>query len=93
VTIKNNSRYINSIIEYIQLEENGPQLPIVFYTFSDLGRLSYKTHVYVEGERLDQIAFKYYNRPNLWWVIAEFNPQIFDPMSIAPGTELLIPNV
>jgi hypothetical protein len=65
----------------------------MFYTFSDLGTISSQIHVFVEGERLDQLAYQYYQKPGLWWVIAEFNPKIKDPMNIAPGTELRIPNV
>lgn len=93
MAINNNSRYIESVIEFIQLKEGGEQLPFVTYKFSNLGNITYDVHTYVEGQRLDQIAFNYYNRPSLWWVIAEFNPQIKDPMNIAPGTKLIIPHV
>lgn len=56
-------------------------------------------HPYVNGERLDQIAWKYYsgqvvNASKLWWVIA-FANNIFNPfdMSEYAGAHLLIPDI
>lgn len=91
--IKAGSRYYTSAIEYIQLVEQGDQLPIVFYNFGDLGSITYQVHVFVQGERLDQLAYRYYQKPSLWWLIAQYNPQIPDVNNIAAGTELIIPNV
>jgi nucleoid-associated protein YgaU len=91
--IKVGSRYYQQDIDYIQLEDKGKQLPVVSYAFSNLGTIKYKTHIYTEGDRLDVLAFYYYNKPSLWWVIAQFNPKIVNINNIAPGTELIIPNV
>ena len=94
MAINGSSRYINSLVDYIQLTENGSQHPMVFFDFPDLGDVALLgTHIYVEGERLDQLAMTYYKRPLLWWVIAAYNPQIKDPMNILPGTEIRIPRV
>jgi hypothetical protein len=94
MAISSTSRYYNATVDYIQLEEGANQNPVVFYNFTDFGKLSAKTYVYEgTGTRLDQIAMEQYNKPQLWYLIAEFNPQIKDPMNIAPGTEILIPNV
>ena len=52
-----------------------------------------KTHVVVEGERLDTLAFKYYGNSTLWYVIADVN-EIFNPFeTLEPGEELLIPGL
>jgi nucleoid-associated protein YgaU len=91
--IKAGSRYYISPIDYIQLEEHGDQHPIVFYEFGNLGTINPVTHIYTQGERLDQIAYKYYSRPSLWWIIALYNPSILDISNIKPGTALVIPNV
>jgi nucleoid-associated protein YgaU len=91
--IKVGSRYYTSDIDYIQLTEKGNQLPIVGYSFGNLGKIKYQTHVFVEGDRLDAIAFHYYNKPSLWWLIAQFNPKVVNINNITPGTELIIPNV
>ena len=45
----------------------------------------------VYGDRLDNLAFTFYNDPTLWWVIADANPEVFYPASLAPGSILRIP--
>lgn len=91
--IYQNSRYYNQLIDFVAFEDNGPSNAIVFYEFDEPGTVSWWNHTYVEGERLDQIAYKYYNRSDFWWLIPEYNPEITDFVSIAPGTILRIPRV
>lgn len=93
MSIYKGSRYEYSTIDYFTTMLNGPEKPVVFYTFSNLGLTNYWEHVYVQGERLDEIAFKYYNRPEYWWIIPEYNPELTDLNNITPGTVLRIPNV
>ena len=45
-----------------------------------------------EENRLDIIANKYYNSPDLWWVIAMAN-NLIDPMYVKPGTIVRIPPI
>lgn len=49
-------------------------------------------HQFSDGERLEGLALKYYNDPQLWWVILEANPQIKTALSIPFGTNLIIPS-
>jgi hypothetical protein len=44
----------------------------------------------VAGERLEQVAERYYGNPKLWRVIARFNG-IDDPTKVPPNTSLRIP--
>ena len=88
-----NSRYEYSVVDFFAVTEEGDTNPVVFYKFSNLGLTSWREHVYVEGERLDQIASKYYQNPKSWWLIPEYNPEIVDFTAITPGTILRIPNV
>jgi|TARA_B100000902_G_scaffold398794_1_gene466911 hypothetical protein len=48
-------------------------------------------HIVVVGERLDLLAFRYYNDSGLWWIISRANG--LDPSIISPevGLELKIP--
>jgi nucleoid-associated protein YgaU len=87
------SRYEYSTIDFFSTTYTGVEEPVVFYKFSGLGYVKYWEHVYVQGERLDQIAHKYYQRPQYWWIIPEYNPEILDFNNIEPGTVLRIPNV
>ena len=93
MAIYQGSRYEYSTIDYLSSTQNGSSFPVVFYSFSNLGYISYFEHTYVEGERLDEIAFKYYQRPGAWWYILEKNPEIHDPFNITPGTKIRVPSV
>lgn len=43
-----------------------------------------------EGERLDDIAFRYYGNPGLWKELARYN-RMTDPTRVPPGTVVQIP--
>lgn len=93
MTIFRGSRYEHSTIDYVATNQKLIEKAVVLYTFSNLGLVKYWEHTYVQGERLDQIAYKYYKRPEYWWLIPEFNPALSDINNITPGTVLKIPNV
>ena len=93
MSIRAGSRYEKSVVDYFRKTENGQAYPIVFYNFDTLDSISYSTHTFVKGETLTAISWKYFNRPDLWWVIAEYNPEITNLVSIEGGTILRIPSV
>jgi hypothetical protein len=93
MTIYSGSRYEYSTIDFYSVAPEEAADPVVFYSFSELGSVQYWEHAYIDGERLDQIAFKYYKKASLWWLIPEYNPEIIDFMNIKTGTILRIPNV
>lgn len=57
--------------------------------------LPYKdTDVYIIGrsrERLDLLAYNYYNDPSLWWVIAEANNIAKGTLSVPVNKRIRIP--
>ena len=87
------SRYYNQLIDYISFYEEGDNFPIVFYEFDNPGTVTWAEHTYSAGERLEQLSQKYYNRPDFWWIIPEYNPNIEDFNNITPGSILRIPHV
>jgi hypothetical protein len=87
------SRYEFSVIDFVAIDPDADANAVVFYDFEDLGTFSYTEHEYVQGERIDSLAERYYRRPDLWWLILEHNPQIEDPTNIPSGTILRIPSV
>jgi hypothetical protein len=91
--IYQNSRYYSQLIDFISFLPDGDNYPVVYYEFDELGSSSWYEHVYEEGERLDELSYKYYSRPDFWWIIPEYNPEIYDFSSITPGTILRIPRV
>lgn len=93
MTIYSGSRYSDAIVDYFTKEEYGPATPVVIYKFDSLKRVSYFTHIYTTGETLHGLSQKYFRRPDLWWAIAEYNPEVVDFTNIASGTLLRIPSV
>ena len=93
MSIFKGSRYEYSKIDFRPTKLNGPQNPIVFYSVAKLGLMPYTEHVYMQGERLDQLTAHYYKNPYSWWVIPEANPEIVDFSNIPAGTILRIPSV
>jgi nucleoid-associated protein YgaU len=87
------SRYEYSTVDFVATTPNGDANPIVFYYMTQLGKVRFYEHTYVQGERLDQIAYRYYNDSTYWWIIPEFNPEVKDFTNIPNGTVLRIPNV
>jgi hypothetical protein len=93
MTIYTGSRYEYSDVDFFSVKPGANQNPVVFYSFDVLGSINFVYHEYIEGERLDQLAWKYYQRPSFWWLIPEYNPEIEDFTNIKPGTLLRIPSV
>ena len=47
-------------------------------------------HTVIGRETLDLLAWKYYGREDLWWRIADANPDV-EPFLLSPGQTLAIP--
>jgi nucleoid-associated protein YgaU len=54
--------------------------------------ISFSYYVWVDGDRIDIISERYYGTEDSWWKIMDINPEISDPLNIAPGTTIRIPN-
>lgn len=47
----------------------------------------------LDAERIDTIAKDFYGKAELWWMIADANPEIIDWVTpLEPGTILRVPN-
>lgn len=55
------------------------------------GLITFKAYVLKDGERIEQIAYKFYGDSNYWWVIAAASG-IGWSLQIPPGTILRIPD-
>jgi nucleoid-associated protein YgaU len=45
-----------------------------------------------EADTFDNLAFKFYGDPTLWWIIALANGQGTGRMSVTPGIQLRVPS-
>jgi len=53
-----------------------------------------KVHEVISGERLWDLAFKFYGTARWWWLIYKINEdKIDDPFELTEGIYLLIPNI
>jgi len=71
----------------------------------DDGRVVYRTKIYPKiplrdddiyiatqtGDRLDGLAYQFYNDSSLWWIIAAANNIHDAPLGLADGTVLRVP--
>lgn len=48
-------------------------------------------YVWVDGDRIDNLAYRLTGSPDEWWSIMDYNPEILDPHNIAPGTTIRVP--
>lgn len=85
------SRYSQSSVIPVKV---GSQIRFVIvpgeqqaYTFN------YQFYQVLEGDRIDNLAFKFYGDPLRWWVIADANPQRLDWESLIPGEIIRVPTV
>lgn len=53
----------------------------------------YTTYTPRETERLDNIAYKFYNDSNKWYIIARANKAVTGKIYAERGQQLLIPNI
>jgi phage tail protein X len=54
--------------------------------------ITYTYYRVIAGDRVDTIAYDFYGRADLWWMIADANPEYLDWFDLAPGAVLRIPN-
>jgi nucleoid-associated protein YgaU len=54
--------------------------------------ITYTYHRVVDGERVDTIAKDFYGKAELWWMIADSNPEVLDWLDLEPGTILRVPS-
>lgn len=86
------SRYENEQVVRIT-DTAGRMHPAIFVRPDiDAQHFNFFTHVVQAGERIETIAFDYYGDPELWWIVARANPEVFYPGDLAVATVLRIPN-
>jgi nucleoid-associated protein YgaU len=61
-------------------------------TLKPIVALNGVVHTWIQGDRLDTLAYKYYGDAQKWWVILDANPRFMTPFDIRPGDTLSIPS-
>ena len=93
MTIYVGSRYENDPVDRV-IVPTGEFVPAVYHSRPpEVQFFGYSLHVCGYGERLEQLAAEHLSDPELFWVIANANPEVFYPDDIPVGTVLRIPNI
>jgi nucleoid-associated protein YgaU len=89
--ISRNSRY-SLDGAYASKDPGRADQPIVGLALHEAGELtSQREHRVVVGERLDQLAQRYYGDPLKYWLICDANDTVFPEDLMVPGKVLRIP--
>lgn len=85
------SRYEDDPVERTFV--GGEYKPTVYHSPPPwLQSFAFSVYFAEQGTRLDTLASEFYNDPELGWVIANANPELFYPDEIPVGTVLRIPD-
>lgn len=64
----------------------NPMYPYIPLSENDIYFIS------TEGDRYDILSDRFYNTPELWWIIASANNATTDDLAIKPGIQVRIPS-
>lgn len=86
-----NSRYENADVVHVT-DASGITRPTLYAVNAlENARLSYARYIVQAGDHLDTLAASVLGSPELWWVIAQMNPELIDPQDLPVGTVLRVP--
>jgi hypothetical protein len=88
MTVYRGSRYQNSTV--VSVDVDGVGRPTVLRA-NAAPAPGTRSIVADDATNLQQLAAVYLGNAELWWQIADLNPTVLYPDSIAPGTTLVIP--
>jgi phage tail protein X len=89
--IGQDSRYTSAKIVTTNGPDGGPRQEMR-PAFPTAKVITYTYYRVVSGDRIDTVAFDFYGRADLWWMIADANPEYLDWFDLYPGDVLRIPN-
>ena len=90
--IVNGPRYMGQPVVPVTLDAQGDSAVAVFGPTPTFPA-AFAYYTVVAGDRLDSIAYDLYGLPDLWWKIANANPEIFYPDNLVVGSIIRIPTV
>lgn len=92
MTIFVGSRYEEDPVDRV-LTTTGEFVPTIYHQIMPrLQVFDFSLYTTGYGERLDYLAARFYGDPELGWIIANANPELFYPEQIEIGTVLRIPD-
>lgn len=92
MAITSDSRYKTATIT-TNVGPNGETLQEMHVPFPTSRMVTYTYYRVTQGERVDTIARDFYGKAELWWMIADANPEILDWADLEAGDVIRVPNV
>lgn len=90
MTIGLGSRYIEGSFMWVA-SDRGNKYTVYLNTVTRL-TVAYSIEFAREGDTLWNLAAKHYQDPKQWPILADANPQVFNPfIDLRPGTMLRVP--
>ena len=86
-----NSRYTSATLRVDSGPDGLPrqEMRVAFPTARTVTFTYYQVKA---GDRVDLLASSFFGAPEMWWVLADANPEILDWMEIPVGTVIRIPS-
>ena len=88
--ISNRSRYVRDSVSRVAGRDGILRSTIVPRTPNNV-IFNYTYYSWVEGNRIDLLAYAFFNDPTRWWIIADANPEVFLWDELPSGTVIRIP--
>lgn len=85
------SRYMGQPVVSVPTDARGDTAVAVFGP-DPISPATFVYYTVKAGDRMDKLAYELYGVPDLWWRIADANPEIFYPDVLIPGSIIRIPS-
>lgn len=91
MALSSTSRYVEG--EFMWVSSDRGNKYTVYLNMVTRLTTSYVVYYAREGDTLWNLANEYYNDPRDWAILADANPQVFNPfVDLRPGTMLRVPS-
>ena len=89
--IVNGSRYMGQPVMTVPTDILGDTAACVFGPIPETPA-KFVYYTVIQGDRMDKLAFELYGQSELWWKIADANPEVFYPGNLVVGSIIRIPS-
>lgn len=89
--ITENSRYRQAVIT-TEVGPDGETRQEMRAPFPRSRQITFTYYRVLSGDRVDTIAYRFFGNGQLWWMIADANPEVLDWTDLQPGLILRVPN-
>ncbi|ORT58174.1 tail protein X [Streptomyces sp. CB03238] len=90
--ISANSRFVGAGTAIVTASD-GKSRKVILPKGAEMFSASVRIYTWVEGDRVDLVAYRNYGDASQWWRIADVNPSVMDWTEIPAGTRIRIPIV